>query len=224
MIPQKRDYSMRKPMFLSALALIVLASSLWAATPSHSAAGQAGAIASTFGTVQARGYQGWGKAFRNQALFDGQTVRTGSRSRAEIRYQNGAITRLGSNTLLRVRGTQDMRLLRGKTWIKKPKNAQRMTIRTPIAVASIVGTELFISHSDNNTSHVTTLNGVVEVTGELGDKQTVNPGEWVEIEPGKPLEKPTKFDWNTLKKQERFLIDPDFIPAPDEPDNDEDWK
>lgn len=191
----------------------------------HSAAGAARLTAVT-GIVQRKMGATWQKAFSNLPVNAGDSIRTGLRSRTEIRYNNGTVTRMGANTMLRVTGPVDMRLLSGKTWIQKPKNAQQMKIRTPIAVASILGTELFISHNEKNTSHVTTLDGVVEVTGMMGDKQTVNPGEWVEIEPDKPLEKPTKFDWNELKKKERFLLDPTFIPPPDSTDDgsEDDWK
>ena len=194
-------------------------------TPAADSAVSAARISHITGEVQARLGSRWGRAGVNQTLYAGMTVRTGSQSRSEIRYRDGSVIRMGSRTLLRIREAHDLHLLRGKTWIKKQHDpSQKLKIRTPIAVASVIGTELFVSHNEQEISHVTTLNGVVEVTGPEGDTRRVNPGEWVEIEPDKPLEVPTKFDWNTLKKKERFMIDLDFIPPAELPAANEDWQ
>lgn len=65
----------------------------------------------------------------------------------------------------------------------------------------------------------------MEVTTDKGESTLVGPGEWVEIEADKPLEAPTKFDWNTLKKDERFLLDLSFVPPADqEVDSDRSWR
>lgn len=216
---------MLKQISLVALTALVLGSSVFLA-PQAESAGPSAKITHSFGVVQARAGAAWNKASANMALYPGMTLRTGANSRSELRYTDGSVVRLGSRTILRVRASKDLRLLRGKTWIKKQHNQKdRMRVRTPIAVASVIGTELFVSHSDQNVSHVTTLNGVVEVTTDKGETKKVGPGEWVEIEPDKPLEDPTKFDWNTLKKNERFLMDLDFVPSPEEQAAlDEDWK
>lgn len=215
---------MKKPVLIGAMGLLMALTSL-TFSPEAESAGSSARISSTFGTVQARSRGGWRRAFRSQALYPGMTIRTGSRSRTQIRYNDGSVIRLGSRSVIRVRNSRNVRLLRGKSWIKKRRNNKRIRVRTPIAVASVLGTELFVSHNDKNISHVTTLTGLVEVEKiESKEKTLVKPGMWVEIEPDKTLEEPTKFDWNTLKKKERFLLDPNFIP-PDtgEFEEEEDW-
>lgn len=212
----------RKLTLLAGLSCLLALGSL-SFSPAGESAGASATITHVLGTVQARSGSGWRGVGANARLYPGMTLRTGDRSRSQLRYDDGSVVRLGPRTLLRIRAARDLRLIRGKTLVQKPRNGQQLRVRTPIAHATVIGTELFVSHSDENISHVTTLDGHVEVEGELGDKQMVNPGEWVEIEPGKPLEKPTKFDWNELKKNERFLIDMNFIPAADEPIGDDDW-
>jgi len=210
---------------LSALGLAVLASTALMSPEAESAASSA-KITHVFGLVQARSGAAWNKANPNQALYPGMTLRTGGNSRTEIRYTDGSVVRLGSRTILRVRPAKDLRLLRGKTWIKKHHDkSQKMRIRTPIAVATVIGTELFVSHNEANVSHVTTLTGIVEVANDKGQTKQVKPGEWVEIEPGKDMVDPTKFDWNELKKKERFMMDLNFVPpAEASSELDEDWK
>lgn len=202
----------------------ILALSALLMAPAGQSAGASASITSVLGTVQVRTVAGWRGAVAPQRLYAGMTLRTGDRSRSQVRYDDGTVVRLGARTLMRVREARDLRLLKGKTWIKKQKNNQQLRVRTPIAQATVIGTELFVSHNDANTSHVTTLDGHVEVETDQGEKTMVNPGEWVEIEPDKPLEKPTKFDWNELKKKERFLIDMNFLPSENEViESDSDW-
>lgn len=214
---------MFKHTLLAGLTCMLAVGSL-AMAPASTSATASATITSVLGTVQTRSNAGWRKAAASQRLYAGMTLRTGDRSRSQIRYDDGTVVRLGTRTVLRIRESKNLRLLKGKTWIQKQKNNQKMKIRTPIAQATILGTELFVSHNEANVSHVTTLDGLVEVQGEMGDIQMVHPGEWVEIEPGKELEKPTKFDWNELKKKEKFLIDMNFVPKEEETVDDEDWK
>lgn len=195
-----------------------------AVSPPGETAGASATLTHILGVVQAHTHGGWRGSVSGQRLYPGMTVRTGNNSRLQLRYDDGSVVRLGARSVMRIRMAQDIRLLRGKAHIQKQKSAQQLRVRTPVAQAAVLGTELFVSHNDDNVSHVTTLTGKVEVQGELGDKQYVNPGEWVEIEPGKPVEKPTAFDWDELKRKERFLLDMDFVPQPGELDDSEDWK
>lgn len=169
----------------------------------------------------------WKMAGANKILESGDSIRTGSVSRAEIRYSDGTVTRIGSNSLLRIDSNGEKRtnikLLVGKLWLKVKKGEGRLQIKTPTAIASVLGTELLVTNDEKNVSHVTTLDGLVEVTTNEGDKTLVKPGEWVEIMPGKAMEKPTKFDWDALKRNERFMLDPNFVPKENEKEENN-WK
>ncbi|PKL76535.1 MAG: hypothetical protein CVV27_09790 [Candidatus Melainabacteria bacterium HGW-Melainabacteria-1] len=213
---------MLKALLLAGMGTLLATSNLLI-QPAQTAVASA-TVTHVLGTVQTRSNAGWRGAASNHRLYPGMSLRTGPRSRSQFRYDDGTVVRLGSSSVVRIRESRNLRLLRGKTLVQKQKSNQRLRVRTPIAQATVLGTELFVSHSDENISHVTTLTGSVEVQGELGDTQIVNPGEWVEIEPGKAVETPTKFDWDALKKSERFLLDLEFIPKPDELIDSEDWK
>lgn len=189
------------------------------------------AIISNFhNKVQSKKFQtgAWKVASVNKVLESGDSIRTGSFSRAEVKYTDGSVSRLGSNSLMKIEVQNEKRsnlkLLVGKLWLKVSKGNGKLTISTPTAVASVLGTELLVMNDEKNVSHVTTLDGLVEVTGNNGDKTLVKPGEWVEISPNKNMEKPTKFDWAALKRNEKFMLDPNFIPTPEEFKEDSNWK
>ena len=215
---------MFKQVSMAVLGTVLVAGS-FAAAPVSYGAGASATVTSTLGMVQVRTRAGWRATRSNVRLWPGMSLRTGRRSRTQIRYDDGSVVRLGSNSLMRIRPSRSLRLLRGKSWIKKQKNNQRLRIRTPMAQATVLGTELFVAHSESrNASHVTTLTGLVEVESNKGETVLVKAGQWVEIEPDKALEQPTPFDWNELKKKERPLLDMNFVPSEDEPENtDEDW-
>ena len=214
---------MLKQSFLAVLASGLIVGSFSVAIPeSYGAASST--VTHILGTVQVRTRAGWRNTGSGHRLWPGMTLRTGRSSRTQLKYDDGSVVRLGSNSVMRIRPARNLRLLKGKTWIKKQKNNQKLRVRTPIAHATVLGTELFVSHNDKNISHVTTLTGEVQVETEKGEKTMVTAGNWVEIEPDKPLETPTTFDWNMLKKQERLLLDLDFVPTPeDSGEADENW-
>jgi ferric-dicitrate binding protein FerR (iron transport regulator) len=215
---------MFKQISMALLSTFLVAGS-FAVAPVSYGAGASATVTHVLGTVQVRTRAGWRGTFSNVKLWPGMSLRTGRNSRTQIRYDDGSVVRLGSNSLMRVQPSRSVRLLRGKSWLKKTKNDQRFQVRTPMAQATVLGTELFVAHSEErNASHVTTLTGLVEVESNKGETVMVKAGQWVEIEPDKALEQPTPFDWNELKKKERLLLDMDFKPAPDAPeDPDEDW-
>lgn len=219
---------MLKKIVTASISMIVLASSL--SVPAFSESGRA-VILSMHNKVQAKtvGNPVWQMAHIEKSLNSGDSIRTGVASRVEVKYSDGTITRLGPNSVMRINSDNQakrtgIRLLLGKLWLKVTKGNGELKVETPTAVASVLGTELFVSNDEKNISHVTTLEGLVEVTGNQGDKTLVKPGEWVEIEPGKTMEKPTLFDWVALKKNERFMLDPDFKPSPNDFKDDSSWK
>lgn len=218
----QRKPMMLKKMLLTASALAMTLSTF--AMQPVSSLGASASITSLLGIVQARTIAGWRQSIAHQRLYPGMALRTGDFSRTEIRYDDGSVVRVGPRTLIGIRDIRNLNLLRGKTLIQKQPTSMQFRVQTPVAHATVLGTELFVSHNEENISHVTTLDGHVEVEGDLGDKQMVNPGEWVEIEPGKKLEKPTRFDWNKLKQNERFLLDMNFVPTSHDVVDAEEWK
>lgn len=170
----------------------------------------------------------WQDAEIKTTLNTGDSIRTGRASKTTLKYTDGTVTRLGANSMIRLQASTEkrsnLRLLIGKLWLKVTRGDENLRIETPSAVASILGTELFISNTFANVSHITTLDGLVRVENKNGEKTLVKAGEWVEVVPGKPLEQPTKFNWDELRNTERFLLDPDFKPEPKTFQEEEMWR
>lgn len=221
---------MLKKILIAVLPIIVLSTATY--SPLAYSSSKSAVLVDMHNKVQVKTSSSvWKLANLNNDLNTGDSIRTGVGSRAEIRYIDGTITRLGPSSVMRIENKDikepkrtGIRLLLGKLWLKVTKGNGLLKIQTPTATASVLGTELFVSNNEKNVSHITTLEGLVEVSDNQGDKTLVKPGEWVEIVPGEKLEKPTKFDWDQLKRNERFMLDPTFKPAINDFNDDSNWK
>lgn len=92
----------------------------------------------------------WREASINQLIRPGSSIRTGSRSKVELMYPDGTITRLGSRTNMTVleKASRSVKVESGKIWFKVAKKSIGYKVYSPTAVAAITGTEGFVESGD----------------------------------------------------------------------------
>jgi FecR protein len=79
-------------------------------------------------------------------VHDGEQVKTGAKSRAELILPSTTIARMGSNTIYNFSaGSNTVDLQEGDILFCKPKNGQTLTIKTAAVTAGITGTTGFVS-------------------------------------------------------------------------------
>lgn len=72
-------------------------------------------------------------------------VQTGTRSRAELQFNDQTIARMGANSVFSFeRGTRDLNLNEGVILLEVPKNAGGATINTAAVTAAVTGTTVMI--------------------------------------------------------------------------------
>jgi hypothetical protein len=77
-------------------------------------------------------------------IQDGEYLKTGVKSRAELQLANQSITRLGANTIFNYSvANNEVDLQAGTILFSKPKDGKEMTIKTASVTAAIVGTSGF---------------------------------------------------------------------------------
>lgn len=182
---------------------------VWMAVPALAAGARVTAIE---GTVQQRTVTrtSWHACLPQAELQPGEAIRTGRESRAELTLVDGVTTRLAPTTSLSIGSAGEssrLKLLLGKLYMKVTKRPAALHVETVSMTAAIMGTEFLASVNDENVSHVTVFAGQVDVTGSQGDKVTVHPGEWVEVEPNKPVGQPSAFGMVQLRQTEPLLRD-----------------
>lgn len=149
----------------------------------------------------------WEKATQGQEIFVGNNIRTGLRSVAEIKYDDGTATRIGSRSSITV-SDRKLKLKRGYMWGKVDKNKTKgLKIFTSSAVASIIGTEFFIESGDNDLSTLVVLEGTVEFSGKKG-KVSVTEGTSATVDKDGNVSEPIPFNKDeVLKRYSELLID-----------------
>ena len=119
-------------------------------------------------------------------LQDGEYLKTGVKSRAELQLANQTVTRLGANTIFNYSAaSNEADLQAGTVLFSKPKGGEEMNIKTEAVTAAIVGTSGFV-HKDGKTF----LFGLVEGHATLtsgGTHYKIEPGEILQLSgTGKP--------------------------------------
>lgn len=149
----------------------------------------------------AMGGKRWTVATIGQPVFVGSSIRTGLRSAAELRYDDGTLTRIGSRTNMII-SDRKLTIKRGFIWGKVDRNMTRgLTLYAPNAVASIVGTEFFVEVNRDNQTMITVLEGSIEVSGTKS-KTMVTAGTYSIVEADGNVSDPVAF--NTSEVIERY--------------------
>lgn len=162
-------------------------------------------LIATEGTVHARTgtRPRWFPASVHAAYLPGDALLTGRRSRAEVAFADGTITRMAPVTILQIpkQTTPSLgKLLFGRVWMKVTKQHAPIALTTPSAVATVVGTELVVSVDGEDNTRVSCLEGAVKVQGLQGPEILLKPGQSVEVRMGAAVEAPLVFDiarWRT---------------------------
>lgn len=161
------------------------------------AAEKRGSLEKSINYVQVKKNGKWQEAESGASLFVGNTLRTGPRSVAEVKYDDGSLTRIGSRSNI-VISDRKLNIKRGYIWGKVDKNKTKgLKIFTANAVASIVGTEFFVEYNTDKSTTVTVLEGTIEVQGKSG-KVMVSGGTASTIEADGSVSEPASFDVNKV--------------------------
>jgi hypothetical protein len=123
-------------------------------------------------------------------IISGQTaLKTADESRAELRFPDLTITRVGSNTLFRFfAGGRDMTLDGGTMLFSSPKGAGGGKVQAGAITAAVTGTDLLFSYvkgpaAKGGRVKVICLSSTVLVyfTANPGERRLLRPGQMVDI-------------------------------------------
>jgi tetratricopeptide (TPR) repeat protein len=141
---------------------------------------------------QPAGSPNWYQCTTNHALFAGDQLRTGPRSRAAVRLSDQTVFRMSEQGYLRLRPEAKKRsaldLLKGVFYFFHRDNPGEFDLQTPVVSAVVRGTEFDVKVAEDGTTTLTVLEGEVEMANELGELQ-LQSGEQGRAEPGKKPER-----------------------------------
>ncbi|HEV3409793.1 MAG TPA: FecR domain-containing protein [Chthoniobacterales bacterium] len=130
--------------------------------------------------------QGSHPASLDQVVKDDMAVKTGIKSRSELRFQDDTLTRLGPESFFSFKtGTREMSLEHGTMLLQVPKGHGGAKIRTAAVTAAITGTTIMLEHLPGKTVKVLVLEGSLRlsINGRFGDSLLLLPGRMVIMPP-----------------------------------------
>lgn len=120
----------------------------------------------------------------NQIFEAPDVLETGRRSRAELRAEDGTITRVGSNTLFSFEPTKrEINLERGSVLFHSPKGKGGGQIITGAATASVVGTTIIVAATTDGGFKVLCLEGRARISFGDGQVRELEAGQMTFVLP-----------------------------------------
>ena len=153
--------------------------------------------------------------------INGKTaVATGVQSRAELRFPDKTITRLGANTTFRLEeGTRNIDLDRGVILLQVPKQMGGATVRTAAVTAAVTGTTLLVEYEPNGYIKIIVLEGSVDIflKDDHSTFRTINAGDMLIMKPdAKLIPMPVQVDLERLQKTSKLMDPKEFAPLGNE--------
>lgn len=143
-------------------------------------------------------------------------VATGVQSRAELRFPDRTLTRLGANSVFRMdQKTRTVEVDQGVILLQVPKQLGGAQVRTAAVTAAVSGTTLIVEYTADGYIKIIVIEGEVDVflNDRRGVFRTLAPGDlWItrsNDKSGLPL--PVKIDLKRLQKTSK-LLDPTLFP------------
>lgn len=121
----------------------------------------------------------------NQVVRGTEIIRTGQRSRAELKFPDNTIVRVGANAAFAFRtDTRGFELQKGSILFHSPKGLGGGQIRTAAATASVLGTTIIVCATPNGGFKVLVLEGKAKVQTPGGRTLVLGAGQMNFILPG----------------------------------------
>lgn len=147
--------------------------------------------------------------------ISGQTaLATGAQSRAELRFPDQTLTRLGSNSLFRLDSkSRDINLEKGVMLLQVPKQLGGATVRTAAITAAVTGTTVMMEYSPEGFVKIIVLEGEVDVflNEQRSVIRTISAGDMLITKPdATSLPAPVQVDLQRLRRTSKLLNAKDF--------------
>lgn len=148
-------------------------------------------------------------------VIGGRTaVTTGAQSRAELRFQDNTLTRLGSNSVFNMeQGTRNVDLKQGVMLMQVPKQMGGAKIRTAAVTAAVTGTTIMIEYQPDGYVKMIVLEGEMDVflNNEPSTFRTIKAGDMIIMKPNATfIPEPVQVDLDRLKKTSKLTNDEEF--------------
>ncbi len=142
-------------------------------------------------------------------------VATGAQSRAELRFSDNTLTRVGANSVFRMDlSSRTVEMDKGVIMLQVPKQLGGAKVRTAAVTAAITGTTILLEFTPDGFMKIIVIEGEVDVSLNERRSQfrTLTSGDmWISRTNDKSgLPMPVQVDLERLKKTSKLLNDKEF--------------
>jgi quercetin dioxygenase-like cupin family protein len=150
-------------------------------------------------------------------VVSGQTgVVTGDQSRAELKFPDNTLTRLGANSIFRLEGSsRDVELEQGVILMQVPKQLGGARVRTAAITAAVTGTTIMMEYAPGGLIKLIVLEGEVDLyfNEKPSHLVTLTPGEMIIMKPNaKQFPEAVKVDLARLSRTSKLMDETAFGP------------
>ena len=142
------------------------------------------------------------------------TVTTGAQSRAELRFEDRTITRLGANSIFNIQeGTRNVDLKQGVLLLQVPKQMGGARVHTAAVTAAVTGTTVMVAYMPDGYIKCIVLEGEMDMfPNDHPDAfRTLKAGDMIIMKPdGTFIPEPVQVDLAHLKKTSKLLDAKEF--------------
>lgn len=144
-------------------------------------------------------------------------VSTGVKSRAELRFPDNTLTRLGANSVFRMdQATKTVEVDKGVILLQVPKQLGGANVRTAAVTAAVTGTTLMVEFMPDGFIKIIVIEGEVDVflNSKRSVFRTLTPGDlWMtRSDDDSHLPAPVKIDLGRLKATSKLMDEAEFGP------------
>ena len=153
----------------------------------------------------------------SDAVREGNAVRTGTDSRAELTFADLTLTRLGANTIFTFNaGAREVDLAGGAVLLSVPRNGAAVKVITAAVTAAITGGTALFEYHKGMPAKLLVMEGKGEFcsTKHPDECVTVHGGEMAMMTADGRIVQPTKFNAKTVLKTSKLIVG--FPPLPNE--------
>jgi hypothetical protein len=152
-------------------------------------------------------------ASQGQRITAPTTVSTGAKSRAELRFPDESLTRLGANTIFTLRGeARTLDLQQGTMMLQVPKQLGGAKVRTASVTAAVTGTTIMVEYMPDGLVKLIVVEGSVDLffNERPGTFSTVNAGQMIIMpESATTIPAPVEVDLKRLLQTSKLLSNND---------------
>jgi hypothetical protein len=148
-------------------------------------------------------------ASEGQQIKPVTSVATGAASRAELRFPDRTLTRLGANSRFTLRGgSRTLDLDRGVMMVQVPKRQGGAQIRTAGVTAAVTGTTVLIEYHPGGVVKLIVIEGecVLTLNRDRSEFQTLRAGQMITMQDGAgAIPAPQDIDLGRLLESSRLI-------------------